>query len=541
MAFLNKLDEELVGKGFTKQISNVLSKLLSKNYQTALDFDTETYGKGNISISNIPYVSDGDYVSLKKLTTNPFLKLLPFQSFPTFSMPTTITSIVYIDPSSGTNGTGTIASPRNVLPGDFTFGNNTAYLFKSGTTYTQKAQLNSISNIYFGSYGSGAKPKWTNGSGDRCVHLSGASNVVICGIAFSSNNLRCISNDSAITNSTSKNITIYGCEFSMTVNSTLAGADTDCNAISLYGADNKVIFNRIYNIPTDGIWMSGNNAEMSFNTIYNVATDGRNAGDCLQLSVGDNFVCRYNYLDHSATQGKQCIMGGNSGTGSLIEYNYCKHQTNSSFTYTCNAIYSGLTNSVIRRNIVLGGQYGIMLATTNAVIESNYVEHYNTATTTYKGAAILIPNAASTTVLCQNNTIIGISAVGGIASSAYTASPTNISIKNNIITGFGTAITNNNTTNTTAANNIIFNCTTKYDGAILASSTNTFEINPKIYNTVPQEPLVHNFGVIGSQYDLYGNQFVNITGNIPIGCVQADGVYNKFGFNIQYCSILREL
>lgn len=39
---------------------------------------------------------------------------------------------VYIDPSAGSNGAGTFASPLNALP---TFVANTAYLFKAGTTY----------------------------------------------------------------------------------------------------------------------------------------------------------------------------------------------------------------------------------------------------------------------------------------------------------------------------------------------------------------------------------------------------------------------
>jgi hypothetical protein len=51
--------------------------------------------------------------------------------------PTTATT-VYIDPSQGTNGSGTFGSPRNTIP---TTVANTAYLIKAGTTLTQTLNL----------------------------------------------------------------------------------------------------------------------------------------------------------------------------------------------------------------------------------------------------------------------------------------------------------------------------------------------------------------------------------------------------------------
>lgn len=67
MAFINKLDEELVGKGLTKQISNVLSKGVLKRYSTMAEFTADggasVFGEGILSIANQLYYSNASTIS----------------------------------------------------------------------------------------------------------------------------------------------------------------------------------------------------------------------------------------------------------------------------------------------------------------------------------------------------------------------------------------------------------------------------------------------------------------------------------------------
>jgi len=66
---------------------------------------------------------------------------------------------IYIDPSYGAGGNGTLAQPYDAWT-DFTFTNGNTYLQKCGTTYTIGTQVyvDNKSHITLGSYGTGAKP-----------------------------------------------------------------------------------------------------------------------------------------------------------------------------------------------------------------------------------------------------------------------------------------------------------------------------------------------------------------------------------------------
>lgn len=489
--------------------------------------DASLYLSDGERLVNVSQNQPGNDISLRKSLSksNPFnLKAISDSVGLALKLPAVITSVQYIDTSLPTNGSGTYQSPKNTLPADFGFGANTAYLIKCGTVINGGRSLNTISNVYFGTYGTGQKPLWVNNLNDQCIDCALATQVTFDGIRFKSTDLRCIKNSSSQANTTSTKIAVINCEFEVTVNSTRVAADTDCNGISLYGADNKVLGCKFDNIATDACWASGNNFEFAFNHVSNVAKDGRVAGDCFQFSSGDNVWIHHNYLDHQGSEGKQAIMGGNSGTGGTIEYNYCIYDMFPESSLS-NVILSEVSGIIIRRNIVIGGANGIVAGTLSATIESNYILNGNSRTDALKGKALTYKTGAST-VTIQNNTIESFNnqAKTGISSDVYAGAMTSLTVRNNIIKGFATAVSHNASANITFDSNILFDNAVDFDGSIGSIDTNTYNIDPELDSLyVPQQSLVGALGIVGATYDLYGNAYNNVTNQIPIGCVQTDG------------------
>jgi len=155
-------------------------------------------------------------------------------------------------------------------------------------------------------------------------------------------------------------------------------ATTDCNAIKLYGANNEIIGNEIYNISTDGIWFHGFSTIIEGNRIYKVSTDGRKLGDCIQCGAkSDGSIIRGNYLEHFEVDSKQCIYFEATVSISdnvLIEDNYCVHSDSAGIAgVRPTGITCGATNSTVRRNFVKGGYVGIELGL-NTQCYSNVIQ-----------------------------------------------------------------------------------------------------------------------------------------------------------------------
>ncbi len=489
--------------------------------------DASLYLSDGERLVNVSQNQPGNDISLRKSLSksNPFnLKAISDSVGLALKLPAVITSVQYIDTSLPTNGSGTYQSPKNTLPADFGFGANTAYLIKCGTVINGGKSLNAISNVYFGSYGTGAKPLWLNNLNDHCIDCAMATQVIFDGISFKSTEIRALRNGSSQSNSTSVKIVVINCEFEVLKNTARIIANTDCNGIALWGADNRILGCKFDNIATDACWMSGNNCEFAYNSVKDVAQDGRTAGDCFQLSFGDNVWVHHNYLDHRGAEGKQCVMAGNSGTGGLIEYNYCIYDMVPE-SYSSNVIFTELSGVTIRRNIVIGGAYGIFASTLTATIESNYILHGNSRTDALKGNALVYKTGLST-VTIQNNTIESFNnqAKIGIGPDVYAGEMTSLTVRNNIIKGFATAVSHNASANITFDRNILFDNSVDFDGSIGSIDTNTYNIDPELDSLyVPQQSLVGALGIVGATYDLYGNAYNNVTNQIPIGCVQPDG------------------
>lgn len=82
-------------------------------------------------------------------------------------------------------------------------------------------------------------------------------------------------------------------------------------ATGVWGACDDCLIqnNEIFNIPSDGIWLSSaKRTVIRSNHIYNVATSGRNTGDNIQLQGADDLILEGNTLDHSSSEAKQVLV-----------------------------------------------------------------------------------------------------------------------------------------------------------------------------------------------------------------------------------------
>jgi hypothetical protein len=431
-------------------------------------------------------------------------------------------TVNFIDPSAATNGSGTYGSPFNTIPADFSAPDGAhSYLLKAGTTLIRTLTENvngagSADNqrFIFGAYGEGPKPKWVGASSGngRCLSLSNDNaNITIRDIDFYSAGDRCIGGGSGTLNTTAINIHIVNCNFSMS--STNTGVDR--NAVQLWGAGIKIIGCHFDGIPSDAMWISGNNAEISYNRVRNVATDGRATGDCVQFGgTSDNAWVHHNYLDHRSTQGKQCIVI-NAGLNPIFEDNWCYHYENpSTLSHT---IYSDV-DVTVRRNFIAGGSNGIWAGSSGlTLIESNLILNnmpINPLDTTV-GMGVHLPAAASATV--QNNTILSPLGTGwrGIKYNNG-AVGTLLTVRNNILSGFQEALYINEADAAKYSSdfNVYWNNASNSNRAIGARS---IIIDPRLDESyITQEAILHKYGTVGAANDLFGVAFAS-----SIGATQA--------------------
>lgn len=312
----------------------------------------------------------------------------------------------YIDPSSSTNGDGSLATPFNVLP-TITSGNT--YLFKRGTVYKNSIVVPSTAvNTTYGAYGSGDRPIISPGSLDRwSVRVSnGASYTTVQDLELTGAS----GNGSQTTfgaywGTGPGSNADYGILRRCKIHDMITSNTTDCDGVQWFGDYGKIMDNEIYNIPDDGIWLQGINPYISGNYIHDVGQDSSTTGDCIQLNGACNgFVVINNVLNHSANLEKQCfiISGASTGYGGLFAYNKCSFPLdyNNSGNY---CYYSDQPGARCIGNYFYGGTGGVLIdAGANQIVRSNlFVSSYIGISTANSPTGLLIDN--NTIVNSLNN------------------------------------------------------------------------------------------------------------------------------------------
>lgn len=236
---------------------------------------------------------------------------------------------------------------------------------------------------------------------------------------------------------------------------------TDANGIKLYGGENDVRNNIIYNIDTDGIWFHGYWGHFQGNRVFRVAKDGRIAGDCIQAGADSSAsVVDANWLDHSSAggsgDGKQCIYFQeitSISTGVVISRNRCY-----GYEYLGNShtpIYCGAINSIVKNNWARDGVVTINMTGPGGICFGNVV--YNSAS---RGIEV-----SNSTVQVFNNYIVcdgpQTGQTNGVGIRHLNSTDTGNSVGNNVLVGWSNGV-QLAATGCTENKDGFINCTTKY-------------------------------------------------------------------------------
>ena len=300
---------------------------------------------------------------------------------------------VYIDPTYGSNGVGTIADPKNTFVG-LTFQSNYTYKVKRGTSFTSSVAItvNSLTGVTIAAYGDGARPilNFTNtGTGNYAFRYWTCTNCTIANINITTPGTNSIY--TAIQVTSGSGIMIAG----MKINNIYYGI-TD-GGMGINGADSPgiiIVNNIIDDVGCDGIYLAScNPPTVSGNTITKINQNYGNAlglgngasGDGVQFDGNYNgFYFAYNIIDRTdAFTGNKYGAIFNSGAGvsdnasGIIEHNVfsvnaatpgCLHIERGNGIITRYNTFSG-PNTGLR----LGGAY-----TSNNTIHNNIFKNIKT-------------------------------------------------------------------------------------------------------------------------------------------------------------------
>lgn len=145
-------------------------------------------------------------------------------------------------------------------------------------------------------------------------------------------------------------------------------------ATGIWGACNDCVIrnNKVFNIPSDGIWLSSaKRTVIQSNHIYNVATSGRVTGDNIQLTNADDLVLEGNVLDHSNTDAKQALVIHSGSrvrvSGNTMTMSTARDQTSGS----SKVLQIEAPGATVEANYIVGGWGGMWVAGGGTKIRNN--------------------------------------------------------------------------------------------------------------------------------------------------------------------------
>lgn len=294
-------------------------------------------------------------------------------------------NVFFIDPDAVTDGVGTLETPYNTW-NNVTFEEGKTYLQKSGTTWAGHLTINAR-KVTVGVYGGSAKAL-INGAGQyRCITIGvGADDVTVDNFELYGANDR--TNGTVRGIGVGSNSTNRADNFKMTRCvirdiSYLTPTD-DVNGISAFSNNCIIDDTEIYNIGSDGIWLSGLAPKIRRVYIHDIAQDGRLTGDCIQFS-GDasNYEISDSILDHSNTECKQAFIDGGVGSNGIIRNSILIMGTDGAAADT-KTLNMQVANSKAVNVKIVNGYHCAWINGGSQILNSEIVGH----TTTDRGATM---------------------------------------------------------------------------------------------------------------------------------------------------------
>lgn len=345
----------------------------------------------------------------------PVLKFL-FLLFCILTGTSVISATIYIDPNyKDSIQNGSQSRPFNSWSKVNISSGNT-YLQKSGTTAsTGQIAFTGKSNITFGAYGTGVKPKIiTSGTGNGVFYITNSYNITIRDFEITSSgdwNAAIIIQGSSSSNNLISNCWIHRVNWGIRILTTAAGT--------------RILNTKIHDIKDDGIFaQSVRSIEIAYCNIYDInkkyltnPSESYAAGDGIQINSDNNltFNVHHNTIDHSTMGNKFCFyVWGNNYKGTL-EYNTFI----ASASKQSNGVYLNNTPNpiILRYNTFKNSNYGLIINALKADV------YYNTFVTNRVGILV----NPGFTLSARNNVFFNNTKYG--ISSSYN---TSVTLKNNI-------------------------------------------------------------------------------------------------------------
>jgi len=309
-------------------------------------------------------------------------------------------TVYYIDPSAGTNGSGTIGSPFNGSTFDQLYGqpwaNNTIYLIKRGTTWNRTWTINIISkhDITIAAYGTGSKPKITAGftnNTDSLMDLGSSYNIRLCNLDMYGRSYDratevgplCIIKMNGTSGTGSNTTDILNCDIHH-ANWGIRGVQ-DVDTVRVLGGT-------IHTTLDDGVFYQGaTNCEFGYLNVYNVNEkwfQGMNqvhsGGDCIQVDghlIGlDGLYIHHCILDHQSTGLKFCLIYEAVKLGDVVTIEYCHFlRENMSANDSEQGIYAagqaGATHTLYFRHNIISNATAIAYWDTLGHVNSEFIDN----------------------------------------------------------------------------------------------------------------------------------------------------------------------
>lgn len=230
---------------------------------------------------------------------------------------TEFASVVFIDPSAATNGSGaSMDDPLNSWT-HASFLGGTAYLQKCGTSETLATRLQVGGNVLIGAYGEGERPllRVTESVGGDSAAVEVGSYSTVRDLHIQAPSV------AACVKVTSSNVTVYNCEL-----------EDSMWGVRRSGDSLRILKNIIHYTRDDSVFIQySNNVTIGWNFIFHTNTkwtgpesDEKAApGDSIQFIAVTDWYVHHNVLDRSSTGNKFCFISNGGGGGAcLFEHNY---------------------------------------------------------------------------------------------------------------------------------------------------------------------------------------------------------------------------